>query len=106
MTESEFNSLADSALERISSAIDESGADCDAGLGQGGVLNIEFPDGARIIVNRHTAAREIWVAAKSGGYHFRLAEERWVNTRDGSELYSALSRLLTEQAGSPIDLRA
>jgi CyaY protein len=68
------------------------------------VLELEFHDGSKIIINRHTAAREIWLAAKSGGYHFRPHDGRWVGTRDGEELVAAIARCMTEQAGEPIRL--
>ena len=68
------------------------------------MLEIEFADGSKIIVNRHAAAREIWLAAKSGGFHFRPESGRWVGTRDGADFYAVLSRCMTEQAGEPISL--
>ena len=105
MNESDFDSLADAALERVSRALEESGADCDWELKAGAVLELEFPDGSRIVVNRHTAARQIWVAARSGGYHFRYDGSRWVDTRDGSELFASLSRRVSEQSGTPVILR-
>jgi CyaY protein len=48
--------------------------------------------------------REIWVAAKSGGYHFRSDGQRWVNTRDGTELFAALSAYVSQQAGRSVNL--
>jgi len=68
------------------------------------VIEIEFGNGSKIIVNRHGAAREIWVAARSGGYHFRPDGGRWLGTRDGEELLAALSRTVSEQAGVRIAL--
>jgi CyaY protein len=105
MTESDFDRLAEAALERISRAIEESGAGCDWELKAGGVLELEFDDGSRIVVNRHSAARQIWVAARSGGYHFRHDGSLWVDTRDGSELFASLSRRVSEQSGAPVILR-
>jgi len=105
ITEGEFNRIADATLERISQALEESLADCDCELKDGGVLEIELADGGRIIVNRHFAAREIWVAAKSGGFHFGWDGTRWINTRDGSELFASLSRLASEGSGRPVILR-
>jgi CyaY protein len=106
MTESEFNLLADAALERLDGALEASGADLDWELKAGGVLEIELADGSKIIVNRHAIAREIWVAAKSGGFHYRYdaAAADWVNTRDGEALFPALARLLSLQAGEPVVL--
>jgi len=105
MTPSEFDSLADTVLMRIAQALDESGADCDCETKGEGVLELEFSDGGRIVVNRHSAAQEIWVAAKSGGYHFRWSGSDWVDTRDGGELFAALSKLVSHHSGSPVALR-
>lgn len=105
MTPSEFESLADTALLRIAQALDESEADCDCETKGEGVLELEFSDGSRIVVNRHSAAQEIWVAAKSGGYHFRWSGSDWIDTRDGGGLFAALSKLVSQHSGSPVVLK-
>ena len=69
-----------------------------------GVLEIELADGSKIIVNRHSAAKEVWVAARSGGFHFRWDGQVWRDTRDSSELMSALSALVSKQSGETVDL--
>jgi len=105
MEESEFNALAEKTLAAIEAGLENSGADVDFELGAGGVLEVEFADGSKMIINRHGAAREIWVAARSGGFHFRPDNGNWIDTRDGSELFAKLERLLAEQAGEPVPLR-
>jgi len=105
MTASEFEKLADTALEHLSRALEESSVDCDCEPKGSGVLELEFGDGSRIIVNRHSAAQEIWVASKSGGYHFRWSGADWVNTRDGTELFAVLSKLVSHQSGTPVVLQ-
>jgi len=104
MDEPRFNQLADEMLSRIEAALADSDADFDYELKPGGVIEIEFADGGKIIINRHTAAREIWVAARSGGFHFKPDGDSWVNTRDGSHLIRALERCMSEQAGEVISL--
>jgi len=104
MTESEFNALADVALERIERALDERAPNCECEAKGGGVLELEFADRSRIVVNRHSSSREIWVAAKSGGHHFRWDGARWVDTRDGLELFESLSKLVSAQSGQIVDL--
>ncbi len=107
MDEREFNASADAMLARIEQALEESGADLDFEVKQGGVLELEFADGSKIIINRHTAAREIWVAAKSGGYHFKAEAPdgyRWTSSRDDGELFSVLARCISEQSGAAISL--
>lgn len=94
MNESEFNQLADATLARIETAVDESGVDSNR---SGNVLEIEFDNGAKIIINRHDINKEIWVAAKSGGFHYTHKEGAWINQRDGSELYATLQELFTLQ---------
>jgi len=105
MEESAFNAAAEAELARIEAALEASGLDIDIEPKPGGVLEIEFDNGSKMIINRHSAAREIWVAAKSGGFHFRLDGRQWLATRDGAELYELLSRLASEQAGEPVRLQ-
>jgi CyaY protein len=104
MNESEFIRLAEQALQEIDRRIEASGVDVDCRFKGTGVLEIEFDDGSKIIVNSQAAAREIWVAAKSGGYHFRGDGGRWVNTRDGADLFTALSACVSQQAGESVNL--
>ena len=104
MNETEFNALAEGTLASVVRALESSGVDCDCEFKGDGVLELEFENHSKIIVNRHGPAREIWVAAKSGGYHFRFEGARWVNTRDGEELFAALSRYVSEQSGASVVL--
>ena len=108
MDEREFLDLADAMMTRleqsIESATDAADVDCDIELQAGGVLELEFADGSKVIINRHVAAREIWVAAKSGGFHFRPDAGRWLGTRDGAELLAALSEIISAQSGGSVRL--
>ena len=105
MDDKEFNALADDMLGRIEAALEACAADIDFELAAGGVLEIEFADGSKIIVNRHGVAREIWIAARAGGFHFRWDGARWIDTRDGVELLEKLAALASQQAGEPVALR-
>ena len=105
MDETEFEALAERALVRLDAAMEASGIDADVERKDGGVLEIEFADGSRMIVNRHGAAREIWVAAREGGYHFRWDGTSWCDTRSGGELFTMLSRLASSQSGEAVELR-
>jgi CyaY protein len=89
----------------VEAALEASGIDADFELKEGGVLEIEFADASKIIVNRHAAAREIWVAARAGGFHFRWDGAAWRDTREGSELFAALSKLVSAQGGEAVLLR-
>ena len=101
MDESAFIVAADATLDKIGLALDAaletSDSDLDWSL-RDGVLTIECEDGSRVIVNRHVPNREIWVAAKSGGFHFRAQQGRWRDSRGQEELAAALARLLKAQA--------
>ena len=104
MTESEFEALADAAIAALERALEASALDVDLETKGSGVLEVEFADGGKMVINRHSAAREIWVAARSGGFHFRYDDGRWRDSRDGSELFTALSRLCSAQSGTPVIL--
>ncbi len=101
MTESEFNELADAVFARIENTVDASGEDIECSL-TGGVQELEFDDGSKIIINRHAPNREIWLAAKSGGFHYAWQDERWFSSRDGSELFGKLGELVKLGCGATI----
>ena len=106
MTESEFETLAGAALAALESAFEASLPDADVQTKGEGVLEIEFEDGSKMVINRHGAAREIWVAARSGGFHFRYDGALWRDSRDGTELFAAVSKLASQQGGTPVVLGA
>lgn len=101
MTENEFNTQADTVFARIEQALDSTDIDYDS---NGTVMEIEFEDGSKVIVNRHLPNREIWLAARSGGFHFGWQAGQWINQRDGEELYAKLSALLRTGSGEAIEL--
>lgn len=104
MTETEFNQTVDAIFARIEDALDARDTDIDTET-SAGILTLEFEDGSKIILNRQTPTQEIWVAAKSGGYHYRLDQGAWRNTRDGSEFFTSLSTYIQQQSGETIALR-
>ena len=103
-SEEEFEARALEALARLEQALEASAAQADIELKPGGILELEFDDGSKMIINRHAAARQIWVAARAGGFHFSWDGAAWRDTRDGSELFAALSRLVSAQSGRPVTL--
>ena len=103
MTESEFENLAGIALSALESALEAGAPDADVQAKGSGMLEVEFENGSKMIINRHGAAREIWVAAKSGGFHFRPQDGGFVDTRSGAALDATLTRRLREQAGLDVD---
>ena len=109
MSESEFLALAEATLTQIATALDrlndEDVLDVECSR-SGNVLEIEFIDnGTKILVNSQAPMREMWVAARSGGFHYKRVGDEWINTRDGSELFAALSGMASEQAGAPVVLK-
>ena len=108
MNESEFREIAEQTIENIQDAIDNSGADIDYDE-IGGVLTLEFENGSKIIFSKQGAMNQIWMAARSGGFHFDYSEdsEQWLcDSGDKEELYKMLSRLATEQAGEEVVISA
>ena len=110
MTESEFLGLADVTLSTIEAALEDITQSTDVDIEcsrNGNVLEIEFIDnGSKIIINSQAPMQEMWVAAKSGGFHYKRVADQWVNTRDGSELFAALSRMLSEQGRAALIVAA
>lgn len=107
MNESEFNDRVDAVLERIEDAIDAGDTEIDFET-SGGILTLGFEDGSRIIINRQTPLRQVWVATRGGGFHYNYdpADDCWVEEHGSEELFAALSRFCSEQAGETVTLQA
>ena len=69
------------------------------GARTGGLLELAFPNGSKLVLNTQPPLRELWLAARSGGYHFRRVEGRWLDTRSSREFFELLSASASEQAG-------
>ena len=105
MNESEFNEKIDATLIAIEEAVEDSGADIDF-ENANGILTLTCPDNSVVIINRQSAANQLWVAAKSGGFHFdfNTEENQWL--RDDSEqepLAQLLTRVVAEQSDETVD---
>jgi len=101
MNESEFIDLAEDTIEAIQEAIDESGTDIDYDE-INGVLTLEFENGSQIIFSKQTPAKQLWMAAKAGGFHFDYDEtnQQWVCDSGKNEtMVVMLNRFASEQAG-------
>lgn len=98
LEESDYHQRVDAVLETVEVALEAADADIDTEI-NGGILTLEFANRSKIIINRQTPNREIWVAAKSGGFHFYFDGAAWRDTRSNESLESLLSRVVSEQSG-------
>ena len=105
MLESEFNDKVDAIYASLEDQIDEFDQDLDVEF-SGSVLTVVFPDGSQVILSRQVASHEIWVAARSGGFHLRLDADRWHCGTTGEDLQALLNRTFTEQLGAPVSFTA
>src|SRR5512137_799546 len=103
MTETEFLQRAEAVMDAIERAVDATGADIEPSR-SGNVLALELGNGSKVVINSQAPMQQMWVAGKSGAFHYAWNDGAWRDTRDGSELFAALSRLLSSQGGEPVVL--
>jgi CyaY protein len=72
------------------------------GTRSGGVLELVFPNQTKIVINTQPPLRELWLASKAGGFHFRCINGRWVDTKQGEEFFFVLSKSASQQAGKEL----
>ncbi|MCM2549547.1 iron donor protein CyaY [Burkholderia glumae] len=108
MSDTEYLIRAEAVLAAVERCVDEANeGDLDIDLGRNGsVVTLTFENGTKIIVNLQPPMKEVWIAAKSGGYHFRYVDGAWRDTRSGNEFFAALTQYATEQAGEPVRFSA
>ncbi len=113
INDKQFYQLGANVLHSIEVALeaadDELDLDLDLERQGGNVINIRFKDRSVIVVNTQAPLHEIWVAAKSGGYHYRwagtTAHPLWLDTKTGRELLSDLSEFASAQAGQAVKIQ-
>lgn len=104
MSDINFEQQAEQILDAIEEAIEDSGADIDF-ENSSGVLTLTCEDtNTQVIVSRQVAKSEIWVAARSGGFHCQYDGENWVCSTTKETLQVLLSRVCTEQSDSAVSL--
>ncbi len=105
LSEIEYDRLTRALLAGIEAAADrflqDDVADVDTSR-SGGLLELTFAGGSKLIINTQPPLQEIWLAARAGGYHYRYVDGRWLDTRDGSEFFAALSRHASAQSGAEL----
>ena len=109
LSDSEFHRLASAVLDAIEATtdrwLDEDRVDIDSQR-TGGLLELTLPDGSKIVLNTQPPLHEVWLAARAGGHHYRHVAGRWLDTKDGSEFFAALSTHASAQAGLPLVFEA
>lgn len=101
MNDTDFNTAVDATLLAIEDAIEDLDIDIDL-ESAGGILTLTFENGSKVIINRQGPTKEIWVAARSGGFHCAYRDNEWVCNTTQETLPALLSRVCTEQAGAAV----
>lgn len=104
LSDVEYDRRASAVLAAVEAATDrflqDDVIDIDASR-TGGLLELAFPNGSKVVLNTQPPLHELWLAAGSGGYHFRAIGERWID-RDGRELFDVLSECASAHGGRPL----
>lgn len=109
MTDSDYMDRAEAALAAIERACDRINDATEADIDNqrvGGMITLSFPNGSQLIINLQKPLQEIWLAARSGGYHYRHDGTGWVDTKTGEEFFSNLSREASLQSGLRLEFAA
>jgi len=105
LSDAQYEDIAHKTLLAIEAAIEERAPDIEFET-QGEILSLEFPDASHIIINKQRPLKQIWVAARSGGFHYDLDFDRMTWTRTGGhELWADLEAFASQQLKSPVRLR-
>ncbi len=105
LDEARFDELADNTLRALVDALGQYEDSVDAEL-TGGVLSLEFEDGAQYVINSHRAARQVWVAAERRAWHFDWSQESntWLDSKSGDALTPTLEQLLSQKLSATVRL--
>ena len=102
MTDPEFMDRAEALLKAVERRCDRINDETDADIDNqrvGSMVTLVFPDRSQIVLNLQKPLHEVWLAARSGGYHFRWVDGQWLDSKTGAEFFADLSRCATAQSG-------
>jgi CyaY protein len=105
MTDPEFMDRAETVLKAIEACCDRINDETDADIDNqrvGGMITLVFSNRSQIVVNLQKPLHEIWLAAKSGGYHYKFNGGQWQDTKGQGEFFAGLTRYASEQAASSL----
>ena len=107
MDEKVFEERAAESLRKLESALRDAADELDVDLA-GDILTLEFDDGAKFVVNSHSAAQQIWMSANLQAWHFSWdpASQTWKDSRSGAELFAELGKLVSSKLAQPVRLRS
>ena len=101
-----YERLADACLERLSDWLEEFDPDELDYTTSDGVIQLEFPDGTRFVLNRQAGAHQMWYAAGARAWHYDwdAGAECWRDDRDAHELFENLARTVSDKLGRTVAL--
>ena len=105
LSDAEYRTLSDAVLAAVETRVDAwleaDVIDIDAHR-TGGLLEMRFPNGSVLVLNTQPPLQELWLAARSGGFHYKYVDGAWRDTRSGVEFWDRLSTCATEQGAQPL----
>lgn len=105
MTDLEYLEQAEHVLAAVELSCDRINERTDVDLDSqrnGNMVTLTFANHSQIIINLQKPLQEIWMAAKSGGFHYKCVGNLWSDTKSGNSFFDDLSRYATEQAGEKL----
>ena len=109
MTDTEFMDRSEALLLAVEEACDRTNETTDTDLDcqrTGGMLTLVFANRSQIIVNLQKPLHEVWLAARSGGYHYKFNSNKWMDTKGQGEFFLQLSKDASAQSGQALQFFA
>ena len=105
MTDLEYMDQAERLLAQVEASCDRINDETDADIDNqrvGGMVTLTFSNRSQIIINLQKPLQEVWLAARCGGFHYKLDTGRWLDTKGQGEFWESLSRYASEQSGQAL----
>ncbi len=102
MDERTFRTVVEAIYAKVLKRLDLEDPDVIEGETNAGVVRIRSGRGQVYVLNVQPPLQEVWYAAGDRAWHFKHADDRWIDPRNGDDLGAVLDWTVSEAAGKPI----
>lgn len=111
LTDTEYLALAEAVLNGVEASCDRINDTTDLDVDNqrvGSMITLTFENDTQIVINLQPPLHEVWLAARSGGFHYQWNADtrQWLCSKNKTEFFADLTAYASTQSGDAMEFVA